>query len=135
MEDICIPEFCLTGGDGAREVDVNAWFGPAGTVSPLHTDPRHNILCQVRGSKYLRLYPASESAKLYPYEGSDLLSNTSRVDLEEEENKDDTSFPKFTTASGWEGVLEEGDALYIPPGCWHFVKSLSPSMSVSVWFD
>lgn len=31
-------------------------------------------------------------------------------------------------------VLEAGQMLYIPPGWWHYLKSLSPSFSVSVWW-
>ena len=38
-----------TGGGGEHEVILNAWLGPAGTVSPLHTDPYHNLLAQVGG--------------------------------------------------------------------------------------
>lgn len=44
-KDICIPDYCFAGGGELRS--LNAWFGPAGTVTPLHHDPHHNILAQV----------------------------------------------------------------------------------------
>lgn len=44
-KDICIPDYCFSGGGELRS--LNAWFGPAGTVTPLHHDPYHNILAQV----------------------------------------------------------------------------------------
>jgi lysine-specific demethylase 8 len=128
-DDIEIPDYCHA-GDG-DDVAINGWFGPEGTVSPLHTDRKHNFLCQVFGSKYVRLYPESESENLYPYDDL-LLFNTSRIDLE---NVDRNAFPKFAGAKGFECVLDEGQMLYIPPKCWHFVKSLSPSFSLSFWFE
>ena len=44
-KDILIPDYCFAGGGELRS--LNAWFGPAGTVTPLHHDPHHNILAQV----------------------------------------------------------------------------------------
>jgi lysine-specific demethylase 8 len=76
--DIVIPDYCCLGNDDDADVIVNAWFGPKGTVSPLHHDPYHNLLAQVVGEKYLRIYSTTETEKLYPHD-SFLLSNTSKV--------------------------------------------------------
>lgn len=128
-KDIFIPDYCYAGGGELRS--LNAWFGPAGTVTPLHHDPHHNILAQVVGKKYIRLYPASLSEELYPYTET-MLCNSSKVDLD---NIDEKEFPKVKDLEFQDCILEEGEMLYIPPKWWHYVRSLTTSFSVSFWWS
>ncbi|KAI9079378.1 hypothetical protein K1719_038677 [Acacia pycnantha] len=128
-KDICIPDYCFTEGGELRS--VNAWFGPAGTVTPLHHDPHHNILAQVVGKKYIRLYSASFCEELYPYTET-MLSNSSQVDLDD---IDEMKFPKVQDLEFVDCILEEGEMLYIPPRWWHYVRSLTTSLSVSFWWS
>ena len=114
QKDIIIPEYCCLGDK--EEVDVNAWFGPCGTISPLHQDPKHNFLAQVVGQKYIKLYSTKHSANVYPHEGH-LMFNTSQVDVEK---PDYTSFPLFKDTPHLECILREGEMLYIPPKYWHY---------------
>ena len=51
------------------------------------------------------------------------------------DNPDTVKFPLFSKACWMECVLEPGQMLYIPPKCWHFVKSLDTSFSVSFWWE
>jgi hypothetical protein len=161
-EDIMIPDYCFatapqphpTSPLAAAHAKVphleepllNAWFGPAGTTTPLHTDPYHNILAQVVGKKYIRLYAPGQSKNLYARgmeDGID-MSNTSEVDVgvlagsdgtTAEAQEADKNFPLFKDAEYVECILQEGECLYIPVGWWHYVRSLSVSFSVSFWFN
>jgi len=128
-DDISVPVYCCLGE--SEDVDINAWFGPRGTISPLHQDPKHNFLCQVMGEKYVRLYHVDHSAGVYPHEGF-LLSNTSQVDVDQ---PDLVQHPDFAPLPCLEAFLKPGEMLYIPPGHWHYIKALDTSFSVSFWWD
>lgn len=151
--DISIPDYCyidppppasgtpLASKPSQPKLDeplLNAWFGPVGTISPLHHDPYHNVLCQVVGKKYVRLYSPLETEKLYPrgVEGDRIdMSNTSEVDVEANGEEQNMVFPLFQEAEYVEAILNEGECLYIPVGWWHYVRSLTVSFSVSFWWN
>ena len=121
----------IAGDDSADgNVIVNAWFGPEGTVSPCHHDPYDNLLSQVVGSKYIRIYHPSESSNLYPH-SSGKMTNTSQVDVE---HPDLLRFPNTSKATYLECVLSAGEMLYIPPKFWHYIRSLECSFSCSFWW-
>ncbi|XP_029448779.1 bifunctional peptidase and arginyl-hydroxylase JMJD5 [Rhinatrema bivittatum] len=130
-QDICIPDYCCLGEGDEEEITINAWFGPAGTVSPLHQDPQQNFLAQAVGKKYIRLYSVSETKNLYPHE-THILHNTSQVDVE---NPDFRNFPKFAEALYKECILTPGQVLFIPVKYWHYVRALDISFSVSFWWS
>ncbi|KAI0182595.1 Clavaminate synthase-like protein [Xylaria flabelliformis] len=170
--DIMIPDYCYTSPPphptdtsiDQPELDaplLNAWFGPPGTISPLHNDPYHNILTQVVGRKYVRLYSPHETARLAARgkENGVEMGNTSALDVGVLEGWDDC-LPTTTTDDDEQGededkegeeeeenikafkalpfvdcILEPGDALYIPIGWWHYVRGLSVSFSVSFWWN
>lgn len=160
QHDIRIPDYCYTappeGTSTSRlglpavppvdEPQKNIWLGPKGTRTPLHTDPYHNIFCQVVGHKYVRLYPPEATESVYPRGEDDNginESNTSEVEIRLDRRQasnvaveDVESFPLFMSQTNYhEVIVGPGECLYIPAGWWHYIESLTASSSVSFWWN
>lgn len=129
-KDVLIPEYCCV-GTSKEAVDIKAWLGPKGTISPMHYDPKHNLLCQVFGHKKIILAAPDDSPNLYPHD-TEMLKNTTKIDAE---NIDMEQFPLCSNVRFMNLNLYEGEMLYIPPGWWHYVRSLEKSFSVSFWWE
>lgn len=129
-KDFSVPDYCSLRSSNT-DVDIKAWLGPEGTVSPLHYDPKHNLLCQVFGSKRIILASPKDSQYLYAHE-SEFLKNTSQI---EADAVDYQKFPLVANVKFYYLYLQAGDCLYMPPKWWHYVRSLSPSFSISFWWE
>lgn len=132
QHDVYLPDYAMVDtGRNMEDVEMNLWLGPKDTRSPLHFDKYDNLFAQVVGNKYFRMFEPQEASKLYPYGADTLLGNTSQVDVSK---PDFVRFPKYHTVSFVDCVVRPGDLLYIPPYWWHYVRSLSISASISMWF-
>lgn len=99
------------------------WLGSAGTVTPLHHDPTNLIFAQIYGRKTWKIMPPYCTPWLYNYTGV-----FSEVDCE---NPDGDRYPLFRNVKMIEVTLEPGDAIFMPVGWWHHVRSLDISISMS----
>jgi hypothetical protein len=99
--------------------DVKLWFGPAGTVTPLHYDDKNNLVVQIVGRKRVRLCAPIYSQHMEQnqpwYAGMDpgVKASTSGKP------------PEISL------TLEAGDALFIPVGWWHAVYADEVSLTLA----
>lgn len=99
------------------------WIGPAGTVTPLHHDVDNVLFAQVFGEKRVTLISPMQSSRVYNH-----VSVYSEVDAAA---PDLARHPRFADVDQMQVTLHPGDVLFIPVGWWHWVESLSLSVSVS----
>jgi hypothetical protein len=99
------------------------WFGPAGTVTPLHHDTLMLFHTQIVGRKRWRFISPLETPKLYNFSGV-----FSPIDMD---RPDFARYPAFADVKVIEVVVEPGETVFLPLGWWHQVTSLDVSVSFS----
>jgi hypothetical protein len=99
------------------------WFGPKGTVTPLHHDLTNNFMAQVRGRKRVRLVAPYELAHLYNNRHCYTQVDLDRIDYER--------FPLFRNVTVTDVEIGPGDLLFLPVGWWHHVLGLEISITMT----
>jgi hypothetical protein len=117
-------------------VEPRIWIGN-GTVTRVHYDLNENLICVAAGKRCVLLYPPEQLPNLYPGPFDRTIGGVP-VGMVDPENPDLERYPLFASAQDAVQVaeLEAGDALYIPYGWWHQVRSLSSfNVMVNYWWD
>jgi hypothetical protein len=99
------------------------WFGPAGTITPLHHDSINVLFNQIDGWKHFRLVPSLEIYRVY--------NNVAVYSKIDPLAPDFEQFPLFRDAHTIHLDVGPGESLFIPAGWWHHVESLEASISIS----
>ncbi len=121
-------DFAAVTGSQDPASDTRLWIGSAGTRSMLHSDLKQNLFVQIWGRKAAILVPFADSRAVYPCFDNIVNSavDPDAVDLER--------FPRFRKACVYSAIVEPGDVVFIPRGCWHHFRSLEPSISLNHWW-
>jgi hypothetical protein len=115
-----LPAFCDPAQLAQR---ASFWFGPAGTVTPLHHDTLMLCHTQIVGRKRWRFISPLQTPLLYNH-----FEVYSPVDID---RPDLSRYPLFEQATVLDVVVEPGETVFLPLGWWHQVTALDVSLSFS----
>ena len=119
VEDVLVDPEYFDPAQGARAMSL--WFGPKGTVTPLHHDTTSIVFHQIYGSKRFLLLSPFETA---------LLGRARGVYCDVDPEQPDR-YPELRGVPILSVELAPGDSLFIPVGWWHHVRGLEVSISLS----
>lgn len=110
------------------------FVGGATSITHMHfdIDLSHILHTQFVGRKRVLLFPYEEQYKLYrkPYEVLSLADFSHYHEMNG--TPDYIKFPALKRANGYEIILEHGDTLFMPAGCWHHMEYMDSGFAMSL---
>ncbi|KAI1424676.1 Clavaminate synthase-like protein [Xylaria sp. FL1777] len=144
-DDLPVPDIVDQVGKGDI-YSSSIWLGLQPTYTPLHRDPNPNLFCQLVGSKAVRLLRPRAGLSVFQdvrrslgtagnsrFRGPEMMEGPERDGLHRAiwVNLD-------ASKEIWQAMLNPGDALFIPQGWWHSVRSCGHEAELNVsanwWF-
>ena len=106
------------------------WISSAGMITHAHFDQDYNFFIQISGQKRFTLWTSAQHESLYVYPRVHPMWHKSRINFK---MIDPQRFPLFLKSQALQVTVGPGDLLYVPPYTWHYVETLTPSVSLSTW--
>jgi hypothetical protein len=143
QDDLPIPKLVKEAGKG-DVYDSNIWIGIPPTYTPLHKDPNPNLFVQLASCKRVRIFRPPIGAAIFreaqqrigrsapsSFRGEEMMEGPERLALDES-----VWSQSIVGKEGFEVIVSPGDALFIPKGWWHSIKSIGTGVTASVnwWF-
>jgi hypothetical protein len=119
----CLKEVEGLGHHDARQIDHREAFlflSSPGSITPYHIDPEWNFLLQIRGQKFMTVFPADDRGLLGEEELERFYSGAHR----------NLTYKDEYAAKGTLFEMNPGDGLHVPVTAPHWVKN-GPEVSVS----
>lgn len=113
-----IPEYLTQEPNGGY-----LWMGPPGTITPFHHDLTNNFMAQVLGRKRLKIAPSWDTPAMDNHLHVFSRRDGRTTPAEPRPSLDQPQILEF--------VLNPGEVLFLPIGCWHFVQGLDVSITIS----
>jgi hypothetical protein len=143
QDDLPIPQIVKEAGKGDI-YDANLWMGTPHTYTPLHKDPNPNLFVQIFGTKKVRIFPPEVGRSIFQqvqqkigqnssaaFRGEEMMEGPERLAL------DEATWGPNAPEQGLYTYVHPRDALFIPKGWWHSIKSSATqdvTASANWWF-
>ncbi|HVX40328.1 MAG TPA: cupin-like domain-containing protein [Gemmatimonadaceae bacterium] len=104
----------------------NIFIGGPGTCVDMHKDywSSHTVIAEIVGRKHAILFPPGDAPYVHNAAGEPI----------DPRNVDPAEFPAYAKATLYEGTLNGGEMLFMPPDWYHDVLGLEPSLAIGMNF-